>query len=192
MNKIQRKIAVLASASLAAAGSCALMKAAGAPPNIESLMPFAMSAGMALGPVSGFANAFLARAMFDGYQAWTGWWTVLTSLSYGLVGLVAGIIYNYRKSWSRAELTVFAGALTLLYDVVTMLVFGLPFGIPLQILVAGQVPFTLAHLLGNMVLCFAFAPFLLKSLSGYIESASEVRIPAMTPSPLPASATAEP
>ncbi|VVC71906.1 Uncharacterised protein [uncultured archaeon] len=68
------------------------------------------------------------------------------------------------------ELTALAGALTILYDVVTMLAFGLPFGIPLQALVVGQVPFTLAHLLGNTVLCFVFAPMLLKSLVGYLGS----------------------
>ena len=81
MDKLGKKFTVVLAASFAAAGSCALMKAAGAPPNIESLMPFAMAAGMALGPVYGFVNALAARALFDGYQSWMGWWTILSSLN---------------------------------------------------------------------------------------------------------------
>ncbi|MDD5317752.1 MAG: ECF transporter S component [Candidatus ainarchaeum sp.] len=175
VGKMMRKAAIVAAASFAAAGSCALLKAGGAPPNIESLMPFAMSAGMALGPFYGFLNALLARAMFDGYQSWVGWWTIGTSISYGLVGLAAGLAARLRKQWSRAQLALLSGALTILYDVVTMLAFGVPFGIPVQVLVAGQIPFTIAHLAGNVTLCFAFAPFLLKSLNGYVEGIDATR-----------------
>ena len=180
---MDRKLAVVAGASMSAAAFGVLFKAMGAPPNVEALMAFIMPAAMVLGPFYGFTNALLTRAVYDAYQGWAGWWTVLTSLSYGLVGLAAGYVMRYKKAWNRVELAGLAAVLTLFYDVITMLAFGVPFGIPLAALVAGQVPFTINHVVGNVLLCFAFAPLLLKALSGYVGVKVESRQPVVAAVP---------
>jgi hypothetical protein len=178
-----RKIVAVTAGAFAAASGAALMKAMGAPPNIEGLMPFAMTMGIALGPASGFAGAFIARAIYDVDMAYAGWWTPVTSVCYGIVGMGAALAGMHVKKWGRLQLACLAAALTLLYDAASMLAMGLPFGIPLGALVAGQVPFTIAHLAGNVLLSFAFAPYLLKAFSAY---AAEGPAPSGVPLPAPA------
>jgi len=146
-----------------AAAAGVALKAMGAPPNVEGLMPFVLALGLVFGPVYGFVNGLLIRALYDGYLSWAGPWTVFTSLSYGVVGLLAGFAGRFKRNWGRLELTALAAGLTLVYDAVTMLAFGAMLGIPFAALVAGQVPFTLVHVAGNVVFVFLFAPVLAKA-----------------------------
>ena len=55
---------------------------------------------------------------------------------------------------------MFAAASTILFDFVTALFFGWQFHQPLAITLLGQVPFTLNHLLGNVLLCVFVSPLL--------------------------------
>lgn len=141
-------------ASLAGVG----LKAAGAPPNVEMLMPFVLAAGLVGGPVYGFTVGLAVRATYDVYQGWMGPWTLLTAPSYAVVGLLVGLAGNRWKSWNRTRMMMLAGVVTLVYDILTMLLFGIPFGIPFWALVAGQIPFSISHVIGNMLFCFLFAP----------------------------------
>lgn len=145
-----------------AAVSGAVLKAMGAPPNIELLMPFVIALGLVFGPVYGFVSGALIRALYDGYLSWAGPWTVFTAASYGVVGLLVGFAGRAKLTWSRGELVLLAAVLTLVYDVLTMAAFGLMLGMPLSALVAGQVPFTVAHVLGNVLFVVVFAPALQK------------------------------
>ena len=180
---MDRKLTVFAATGISAAAVGVLFKAAGAPPNIESLMPFILATSMVLGPAYGLVNAVLVRSLYDAYMSWAGWWTVMTAGSYGVVGLCGGLAARYKRSWSRIELALFAAVLTIVYDILTMLVFGFVLGIPFPALVVGQVPFTINHLLGNVVLCFIFAPMLLKALRGYVEEPVRTRLVVAAPAP---------
>ncbi len=144
------------------------LKAAGAPPNVELLMPFVLSAGLAGGPVAGFLVGLSTRAAYDVYLGWAGWWTLLTAPSYAIAGLFIGYVGLKRKALGRWEMALLAGAATIVYDVVSMLAFGLPFGIPLLNLVVGQIPFSIAHVGGNMLFCFLIAPTLATALRQFI------------------------
>lgn len=182
---MRKRVELLFTAGVAAAGSCALLKAAGAPPNVEAIMPFVMTLGLAAGPAYGLANGVFARALFDAYQGWTGWWTPLTSASYGLVGLAAGFAYSRKKKWSRAELAALGAGLTILYDAVTMLAFGPLMGYSLAASVAGQIPFTISHLLSSTVLCFVLAPTLLELFNAHLQA---TRAPRTHPVAVPVAA----
>lgn len=135
------------------AGAC--LKYIAAPPNIELLMPFVMVAGMLTGRTRGFMAGFSMRMMYDFYLAMPGPWTIYTSLAYGIVGLIASTI-PIREN--RLGLTIWAAGLTVLYDIITMVCFGLSFGLPVFSLIGPQLPFTAMHLAGNCVFVFALAP----------------------------------
>jgi len=86
---------------------------------------------------------------------------VYTSVSYGLVGVLAGIAGVFKKSFRRIEYAALAAALTVFYDLITCIAFALQFygpaGIPTALTM--QVPFTALHL-SNAVIVFIFAPML--------------------------------
>ena len=185
---MRKKLELLATVGVTAAGTCALLKAAGAPPNVEGLMPFVLTLGIAAGPATGFANGAIARALFDCYQGWTGWWTLLTASAYGLVGLGAGLAHGVKTTWSRLELAALGAALTIVYDVVTMLAFGPLMGFSLATSIAGQIPFTINHLLSNTVLCFVLAPALLSLMQSHLQA---VDAPSVVATPVPCKTTTQ-
>jgi len=169
---MDRKMVVFVGTSISAAICGVFIKAVGAPPNIEGLMPFVLAFGMVAGPLYGFVNGLLARALYDGYMGWAGWWTLFTSIAYGIVGLCAAIVGMAKRRWNRLEIGVLAAALTIVYDVLTMLVFGLAFKVPIDVLLIGQIPFTINHLVGNVTFCVIFTPFLVNALDGYLATKS--------------------
>jgi hypothetical protein len=59
--------------------------------------------------------------------------------------------------------TAIAG--TLVFDLVTALVFGWQFGQTLTQTLVGQIPFTIYHVLGNAVLAFFLSPAIFKFLA---------------------------
>ena len=128
-------------------------------PNIELLLPFVMAAGMLAGPSRGFIAGFSIRMIYDFYLGMPGPWTVYTTISYGLVGLLASFI---PINTSRARLVLWAAALTIIYDLASMAGFGLFSGIPLPLLLGPQVPFTIIHLAGNCAFVFAILPLAIK------------------------------
>ncbi len=141
-----------------AVSSGVFVKALGAPPNIELLMPFVLCAGLVFGPVSGFFVGCLARFAYDVYMAFVGPWSLYTAPSYGVVGLLAGVLGMRGKKYSRTEMTLIAAMLTIVYDLLTMLGFSLQFGMPLWAAVLGQIPFTMLHLAGNCTFVFLICP----------------------------------
>jgi energy-coupling factor transport system substrate-specific component len=164
-----RLAAVFGTVALASASAAAL-KYSGSPPNIELLMPFVLATGLMLGPLAGLANGLLSRALYDLFIAQPGPWTPGMAASYGLVGLAAGLIplFAGRRAFSRIELVGFTVALTILYDLLSLLAFIPMFGVPTMVTLGLQVPFTINHVLGNSLFVFAFTPL----LSGVLAKAS--------------------
>lgn len=152
-------------------------------PNIEPVMLFTLAAGLALGPLAGLltgAGSMIVSNVFLSAGPLTFPWifhmplvTVYTSLAYGLVGLIAGILGLARKGWGRRDMTLAAAGLTIFYDAVTCVCFALQFygpaGIPLAL--SAQVPFTMLHL-SNAVLVFVLGPYAL----GLVRKAGELSL----------------
>ncbi|MFH1470917.1 MAG: hypothetical protein ABIF01_04165 [Candidatus Micrarchaeota archaeon] len=147
-------------------------------PNIELLLPFIMAAGMLSGGARGFAAGFSIRMMYDFYLGIPGPWTLYTALAYGIVGFLASYI---SLGASRKQLVVWGALFTVLYDVITMLGYGLSFGLPLALLIVPQVPFTILHLTGNCVFVFAVLPILLNFETVFSSKAPKIRVLARLP-----------
>ncbi len=143
-------------------------------PNIEPVMLFTLTAGLAAGPLAGFligAGSMILSNILMASGPLTFPWlmqmplvTLYTSLAYGIVGVIAGLLGYAKKNFLRREYALLAGALTLFYDLVTCVCFALQFygagGIPMALM--AQVPFTILHL-SNAVFAFIFAPYLYKA-----------------------------
>ncbi len=141
----------------------ALLRVMMAPlPNIEPIMLFAIPLAIVMGPISGFVFAFGARSVSDVMMGSVGLWTIYTSLTYGLIGLICGLLSKLKKEWGRLSLTLLSFAMVLFYDTVTSIFFALQFMIPVPIALINMIPFLILHL-SSCVLVFLFAPSLIKA-----------------------------
>lgn len=158
-------------ALLAGVVSVASLRVAMSPyPNIEPVMLFTLAAGLAAGPLAGFlmgAGAMLVSNIIMAPGPLTFPWllhmplvAVYTGLTYGAVGIIAGLTGIVKKRFRRWEYAALAAGLTLFYDLVTCICFALQFygqaGIPAAL--AAQIPFTVLHL-SNVAIAFIFAPY---------------------------------
>lgn len=133
-------------------------------PNIEPIMLFTIVAALSLGPRSGFNLGFLSMITSDIVLGLIGPWTIYTSLTYGLIGILAGLLGIHKRNWGRVELTLISFVMTILYDLITATCFALEFMIPINAALTAQIPFTLLHL-NNCIFVFLFAPYLLRLFS---------------------------
>jgi hypothetical protein len=143
-------------------------------PNIEPVMLFTLAAGLAAGPIAGFlmgAGTMILSNILMAPGPLTFPWllhmplvTLYTSLTYGVVGIIAGLAGIIKKNFRRWEYALLAAGLTLFYDLVTCICFALQFygpgGIPTALVM--QIPFTILHL-SNAVIAFIFAPYVHKA-----------------------------
>ena len=132
------------------------------PPNIEPLlatqMPFAKKYGAVWGYIFGFFSIFL----FDIVSGKVGLWTVITATVYGFVGVGAAIFFQKFKN-TRFGFVKYAIIGTLIYDGLTGLTIGpLFFHQSFMESLIGQIPFTLNHLWGNIVLSIILSPLIYK------------------------------
>jgi hypothetical protein len=173
--KIKSLFKIDYSVLLAGIISVAALRVAMSPyPNIEPVMLFTLAAGLAAGPIAGFlmgAGSMLVSNIFMAPGPLTFPWLILmplvtfyTMLTYGLVGVFAGLAGMVKKSFRRWEYALLAGALTLFYDLVTCICFALQFYGPggIQAAMIAQIPFTILHL-SNVVIAFLFAPYVHKA-----------------------------
>jgi len=173
--KIKALFKVNYTALLAGIISVAVLRVAMSPyPNIEPVMLFTLAAGLAAGPLAGFlmgAGTMLCSNILMAPGPLTFPWilhmplvTIYTMLTYGLVGIIAGLAGMVKQSFRRWEYAILAAGLTIFYDLVTCVCFALQFygpgGIPTAL--AMQVPFTALHL-SNALIAFIFAPYVHKA-----------------------------
>ena len=139
-------------------------------PNVEPMLATIMPFSKRIGALGGFAFAFLGIVLYDIATVRVGAWTWVTALAYGLLA-VASYVYFSRKEATRARFIGFGIIATLAYDAVTGLTVGpLFFHQSFSAALAGQVPFTVLHLLGTIT----FAAFLSPVLATWIARESPV------------------
>lgn len=129
-------------------------------PNVEPIMAGMLPFAKKYGQVAGFAFAFLALLSFDFISGRVGLWTVYTGVTYGIIGALAGRYFAEKRKQKMRYYLGFGVLGTLFYDSVTALIFGWQFGQPLPLTIAGQVPFTLYHLLGNLLMIGILTPLI--------------------------------
>lgn len=128
------------------------------PPNIEPILSIQMPFAKQFGVFAGFSFAFLNIVLFDAITGKLGSWTAITAAAYGLLGVFSAWYFKNRSNtaWQYGLHAVYA---TLLYDAVTGLSIGpLFFGQSFSEAFYGQIPFTINHLIGNVILSALISP----------------------------------
>lgn len=120
-------------------------------PNVEPIMAVVILAAQVGAPAGliAFASMLLSDLVIG-----PGPWTIFTSLSYGLVGLIASWI----KPKTRRQSALLAAWLTLLYDILTNFFFALLMGLPVTPTMAAGIPFSILHIFANTCICFLLLP----------------------------------
>lgn len=132
------------------------------PPNFEPILATQMPFSRAYGIIGGFIFAFVNIVMFDIITGKVGVWTIITAVSYGVLGIWAGAYFKNKKP-SAMGYVKFAIIGTIVYDAVTGLSFGpLFYNQPFMEALTGQIPFTILHLIGNITLSLTLSPLIYK------------------------------
>ena len=108
--------------------------------------------------MAGFLFGFLSIVLYDIITGQIGAWTFITSSAYGILGLSATVYFKNKKSssWNYVKFSIMG---TLFFDAVTGLSVGpLIFHQPFMGALAGQIPFTIFHLLGNISFALILSP----------------------------------
>lgn len=128
------------------------------PPNVEPVTSTLLPFGKVMGPFAGFLFGVLSIALFDAVTGELGTWTLVTALTFGVIGAFSHLALN-RLPGTALPYAFVAAVSTLFYDGVTGVLMGnLLFQVPLSEAFFGQIPFTANHLLGNIVLGFVLSP----------------------------------
>ncbi|MEK7582980.1 MAG: hypothetical protein AAB483_01075 [Patescibacteria group bacterium] len=128
------------------------------PANVEPLMATLMPYSKKYGWIGGFVFAFFGIVLFDVATGNVGLWTWITGGVYGLIGTGAYFYFRNRPATAK-NFVIFSVLGTLVFDAITGLGIGpIFYGQPFMQALTGQIPFTLRHLLGNVVLALFVAP----------------------------------
>jgi uncharacterized membrane protein len=128
--------------------------------NIEPIMATTMPFGRRFGMIAGFVFAALSIFLFDAVTSGIGVWTWVTAATYGFIGVAASLALGKAKgTWWQYVL--FAIVATIVYDIVTGVLLGPAlFGGSMREAFVGQIPFTIKHLAGNIVLGAVLSPII--------------------------------
>jgi hypothetical protein len=118
-------------------------------------MPFAKRQGA----VSSVLIAALSMILYDLVTSGFTQWTVVTTVTYSLIALVAPLFL--RPSRGLLWYAGYAIVATIFYDAVTGVAAGaVLFGMSWKQGFIGQIPFTINHLIGNVLLSVSLSPLL--------------------------------
>lgn len=136
-------------------------------PNIEPILSAQMPFSRAYGAMAGFFFGFASIVLFDLVTNHVGIWTVVTAFAYGFLG-VGATLYFKNKGNSAKSYVSFAIVATLAYDAITGLTVGpLFFHQSFSVALAGQIPFTILHLVGNISFAYFISPALYRLIEQY-------------------------
>jgi hypothetical protein len=130
------------------------------PPNVEPIMTTTMPFAKKWGWLSGFIFSVLAILFYD-VITWTlGTWTMVTASTYWFIGIMAWVFLKKREN-KIFNYLIFAIIATLFYDIVTWIgMWVLLFNQDLVTTIIWQIPFTINHLIWNVILSCVLSPII--------------------------------
>ncbi|MFA6459409.1 MAG: DUF6580 family putative transport protein [Candidatus Paceibacterota bacterium] len=132
--------------------------------NVSPLMATELSGSKAYGPWVGGLYGALSIILLDIMVGKAGSYTLVTALTYGVVG-VWGAYFLKGRSASARNFVVASIVGTLFFDLVTGVLMGpILYGQPWLEAIFGQIPFTLRHLAGNMFFASVIAPWFYRKI----------------------------
>lgn len=129
------------------------------PPNFEPMLATVMPFSKRYGLLGSFAFGFLGIVLFDAVTSGWGNWTWVTALCYGSLGVAAHYFFMNRPATIQNFL-VFGVPATIVYDAITMMIGPVFSGQSFALALAGQIPFTVMHLLGTITFSIFLSPAL--------------------------------
>lgn len=130
---------------------------------MTTTMPFSKKWGWLAGAIFGFLSIFIYDLINPtiGF-ARIGIWTFVTAIMYALVGIAGGFYLKNKENKIRYYF-IFAVIATLVYDFITgPIMSSLIFHMSFAQATIGQIPFTIMHLLGNIIGAVVISPLLYK------------------------------
>lgn len=149
-------------------------------PNVEPILATMMPFSKAYGAFVGFSFAVLSILFYDLLTGTIGMQTFFTVGAYGILGLWSAFYFQKHKG-SRGDYVRFAIFGTLFFDAFTGLTVGpIFFHQSFMQSLMGQIPFTVLHLIGNIIFASILSPAIYKNLIKKKEknSLSPINIPA--------------
>lgn len=135
-------------------------------PNVETILAVQMPFARVYGKFLAFSFGFFSIIAYDLITSTLGAWTLVTSFTYGFIGLWAMIYFNKKPDNNPSTYVKFAIMSTIFYDIMTGLTIGpIIFHQQFSVALAGQIPFTLLHLFGNIIFAFILSPAIYNSVS---------------------------
>lgn len=127
-------------------------------PNVEPIMASIMPISRKYGAFIAFAFSFLSIFLYDLITHF-GSWTWIVSITYGFVGIASYFYFNKFKT-SIFNFAIFSFFATIVFDLVTGVLFAPIFGQSMLSALALQIPFTALHLAGNIGFAVTLSPIL--------------------------------
>lgn len=132
------------------------------PPNVEPIMSAMMPFSKRWGWFSGMVFCFLSVMSFDLITGTLGAWSLVTAGTYTALGALSGLFFKNKESSIR-NYVLFSVVGTLIYDAITGIGIGmLFFNQTFSQTFIGQIPFTVNHLMGNVLFSIVISPVLYK------------------------------
>src|SRR3989344_3470148 len=132
-------------------------------PNVEPIMASVMPLGRKYGALLGFAFGFLSIFLYDVLTSF-GTWTWITAITYGAIGAVSSFYFKKFKS-SVFNFAVFAVFATIVFDLITGILFAPMWGGSMWNAFVLQIPFTALHLAVNIGFALTLSPLINKWLT---------------------------
>ncbi len=134
-------------------------------PNIEPVLATQMPFSKVYGSSIAFMFGFMSIVLFDIVTMKVGIWTLITSVSYGVLG-VWSVFFFKKREMKRINYVKFAILGTIFFDAVTGLTIGpLFFNQTFVQAFIGQIPFTILHLIGNVTFALIVSPLVYTYIS---------------------------
>jgi uncharacterized membrane protein len=127
-------------------------------PNVEPIMASIMPISKKYGALLGFLFGFLSIMIFDSLTHF-GSWTWVAGITYGIIGASSFFYFKKFKS-SIFNFAVFAFFATIVFDLITGVLFAPIFGQTIFNALILQIPFTALHLAGNLGFALTLSPIL--------------------------------
>lgn len=133
------------------------------PANAEPLMATLMPQATRFGMLQNLLWITASMVIYDLATVGIGPWTWETAFAYGLVSIAASYYFKRHQNASRRHYVGFSVVAILFYDFLTGIVFGPLFNDQLvSVALAGQIPFTLAHLSAGFLTAAFLSPVIKK------------------------------